>query len=219
MKKIFLLLIAASAALTSCGSDDGDGGSKKPSVITMEGGGDLFTYNMTYDDKSRLSTMSSTYNGAHTFTFAYNEKGKVSNVAVSDSGYEGVAFTYDAQGRLATVTRTGHAAMPVTWTDSKTLTVDGSTIKLDAKGDFAYLEGGTFSRDSGKGAFANVKGVDALTMYFTEYETLFFAAKRPVKMIDMTGFSYVMNNAFESGMFSGATYDLQGTAVTMHVTY
>jgi hypothetical protein len=109
--------------------------------------------------------------------------------------------------------------MPVTWTDATTLTYDGTTIKLDSKGDLLQYDTATFTRDSGNGAFANVKGVDGLTMFIIESQSLFFASKKPAKIIAGTGFSYVMVNTLEGGMLKSASFNAQGTPYTMTITY
>ncbi|RZJ69612.1 hypothetical protein [Flavobacterium sp.] len=217
MKKVILFLLA-SVAMVSCGSDDGDGGSKRPSSVTIAGGNESAIMNMTYD-KGRLSTMTSSFNGAHTMAFTYNDKGKVSNVAISGSSTDNIVFTYDADGKLSSLMHSGQTALPFTWTDATTVTHDGHTIKVDSKGDLVMYDSVSFTRDSGKGAFANVKGIDGLTLLLIDQTTLYYASKKPVKIITGPGISYIMNNTLSGGMLTNATFDLSGVPYTMNITY
>ncbi|NUY81202.1 hypothetical protein HUK80_09875 [Flavobacterium sp. MAH-1] len=217
MKKVFLFLMA-SMALVSCGSDDG-GGAKRPSMVALAGGSESLVYNMTYDSKGRLNTLTSSQSGSHTYTFAYNESGKVASATASGSITGVIGFAYNEDGKLSTVTRTGEEPTTVTWIDATTATVGTTTVKLDAKGDLQLYDTASFTRDTGKGAFASVKGVDGLTLLFIEQQTLFFASKKPAKTISGSGVAYIMNNDFEGGMISGATFDANGTPYTMTITY
>lgn len=205
-------------ALVSCGSDDG-GSAKRPSLVSLAGGSESLLYSMTYDNKGRLNTMSSSQGGAHTYTFAYNESGKVSNVITSGSITDAIAFAYNEDGQLTSVTHSGEEPTVVTWLDETTANVGSTTIKLDSRGDLQMYDTATFTRDTGKGAFASVKGVDGLTMLFIEQQTLFFASKKPAKTISGSGAAYIMNNDFEGGMISGATFDAGGTPYVMTITY
>ncbi|RZJ69613.1 hypothetical protein [Flavobacterium sp.] len=216
MKKVFLFLLA-SMAMVSCGSDDGDGGSKRPSSVTIVGGNESYLFSMTYD-KGRLNTLSSNYGGAHTFTFAYNGQGKVSTVSATGSTTDPIAFTYDGSGKLSSVTRSGQT-FPVTWSDATTANIDGSTVKVDERGDIVMMDGAIVTRDTGKGAFANVKGVDGLTLYLTEILTFYYAGKRPLKTVTGSGVGVVFSNETQGGMLKSATFASSGTTYTMNITY
>lgn len=218
MKKVFLFLLTATT-LVSCGSDDGDGGSKRASMVNIQGGSESLAYTMTYDSKGRLGTLTSTSGGAHTYSFSYNDSGRVSMVTATGSVTEPTSFTYNEEGKIATVTRGNQAPMVVTWTDATTMTVDGTTIKVDNKGDLMMYDAVVFSRDSGKGAFASVKGVDGLSLLFLETQTMFFASKQPVKSISGNGIAYVMNNSLSGGYVSSATFEASGTPYTMNISY
>jgi hypothetical protein len=100
-----------------------------------------------------------------------------------------------------------------------TLSIDGSTVILDSKGDLLTFDTISFTRDSGKGAFASVKGVDGLVLALLETQTVFFASKKPAKTISGGGSAYIMNNDMEGGYVSGATFDASGTPYTMTITY
>ncbi|MBD3582648.1 hypothetical protein [Flavobacterium selenitireducens] len=217
-RNLFLFLLATTA-LVSCGSDDNEGGSKRPTLVSLQGGTESIQYTMSYDDKGRLGSMTSNAGGAHTFTFAYNEKGKVSNVTTSGAVTDPISFTYNEQGKLATFARGNQAPFVVNWVDATTLTIDGTTIKVDSKNDLVMYDVLSITRDSGKGAFSGVKGVDGLTMLLIETQTLFFASKKPVKTILGSGGGYILANSFQGGMVSGATFDISGTPYTMTISY
>lgn len=218
MKKVFLFLLASTALLTSCGSDD-SGGSKRPSNVTLVGGGESIVYNMTYDTKGRLNTLTSTFQGAHTYTFVYNEKGKISNISASGSTTIGMTLAYNSDGKLSTITRTGEEPVAITWISDTSFTYGDTTILTDAKGNLVQFDIVSFTRDTGKGAFASVKGSDEFILAALESQTLFFASKKPAKTISGGGSAYIMDNDFEGGYVSGATFNANGTQFTMSITY
>jgi len=217
MKKVLLMLLA-SVAMVSCGSDDGNGKSKRPETVTIAGGTESYLFGMTYDNKGRLSTMSSNYVDNHTFSFSYNESGKVSNVGVTGSGASSVAFTYGTDGRLATLTR-GGSPYTVNWTDASTVSIDGTVIKVDSNGDLAMIDQAVLTRDSGKGAFANVKGVDGLTMYLVEMTSAYYASKKPLKSFTGSGVGTVLTNQMQGGYVTSATFPVSGSNYVMNITY
>jgi len=218
MKKVFLFLLAATS-LMSCGSDDGEGETKRPSMVSIQGGNESYLFTMTYDTKGRLGTLTSTASGAHSFTFSYNEDDKVTAVASSGTVTDPILFTYSPDGKLATVTKGNSPAMVATWVDDKTLTLDNMNIVLDSKGDLTVVDGIAFTRDSGKGAFAGVKGIDALTLLIVESPTFFFASKKPVKTFVGAGLAYIMTNTFSKGYLSTSSFQAQGVPFTINVTY
>lgn len=217
MKKVFLFLLA-SVAMVSCGSDDGDGGSKRPSSVVISGGGQSYSYNMSYGEKGRLSTMTSSYGGAHTIAFSYNDKGKVSTAIMTGGVSENFSFTYDADGKMTSYTN-GSGTTTVTWANPTTVTVGSTTLNLDNKGDVLFYDSLTFAYENKKGAFANVKGIDALTLLILDLPTIYFGSKKPIATISGSGTSYIMSNTFSGGMLSQATFSSGSDTFNINVTY
>lgn len=216
MKKVFLFLLAATT-LISCGSDDEDA-TKRPSLITLQGAGQSYAFNMTFD-KGRLATMTSNVDGASTYAFSYNDKGKVSTVAMSGTDTGTISFTYNTDGKLATVTYPGAEPLTATWAGDTNVTIDGMTYTFDAKGDLLVYDTATFMRENGKGAFASVKNFDMLTLLLVEPVTLYFANKRPTTSVTGDGTAITFTNQSSGGYISSSMFTVGSTVYSVNYMY
>lgn len=220
MKKIFLFLLAATT-LVSCGDDDSSGSAKMPSSVNLTStGGDAINWAITYDSKKRVTQINRTGDNARNTIFTYGENGKVATATITGSASGTYTFGYDDQKRLTSVTQSGQPALTLTYINDTTISVAGTTITLDNRGDISTYSTLAFSRDaSKKGAFANVK-FDPIVQAIIDSQTLFFASKKPTLTISgESAESYIMTNTYDSGYLSGSQFVQSGDTYNLIITY
>lgn len=181
MKKL-LLLFAATALMLSCGDDDNGGSALKPSTITLQNGdGEPVVRTFTYDNKNRIQTMSG---GTSTHTFAYNNKGKVASISVP--GEDPVLFTYAANGDLQSFS-SGDTVYPVTQLGDNSFSIGTDTYTYMSNGDWSKFAAYNFTYASGKGPFANVRGMNGLAIAIVDTESFLYAARKQLNTITIEG--------------------------------
>jgi YD repeat-containing protein len=212
MKKIITVLLL-SVFLSNCGSDDSGGSSLKPTSMSASSGGTTDLRTFTYDNKDRLQSMTS---DGDAINFTYNNKNKVDKITIGTDFYQ---FAYNSSNQLISVTDQDGDVTAVTPLGNNSYTIEGTTVALDANGDFTAFSNVTFTHGSTKGAFANVKAFDALALYFADEASYIYAAKKRVTNIGSNGSQFAFTyTEGEKGLPATATLN-SGTATTIIYTY
>ncbi|RZJ72877.1 hypothetical protein [Flavobacterium sp.] len=174
MKKLLPLFLLALCLFGCSGDDSGSNSKAKPTSVLYELQG-LFskTNYFTYDSKSRISTVS---DGQHLSTISYNPDNSVDEIVGPDLFYK---FNYDQSKKLISLTDADENLIPVQSPSNGVRIIEGQTFSTNSSGDWTLVDGITFTYGSKKGAFANVKNVDALAIWLVEnMSTVYLSKKR-----------------------------------------
>ncbi|MBD3582999.1 hypothetical protein [Flavobacterium selenitireducens] len=181
MKKLFLIATFGLLA-ASCGDDDSGASGKVPTQIVMTGDDPQFNnvYTFAYENR-RLKQITRTGAQDVTYVLNYGNSKKPQSVAVTGDLEATVLFTYDDRNRLIRSVVGGNS-IDILYLEGNAFVISNVTEgSLTDDGDLGTLGVTQFTyENSKKGAFANVKGADALMLAVIETNMPYYASKKPV---------------------------------------
>ncbi len=163
--------------MISCSDDDsGSASGPKPTTVTVNG----ISRTFAYDEKGRIVSL---IKDGDLATFQYNSKNQVQTV--SDAN-ETITFTYDSDGKYTGFSTSNGQSIVLTHLGNDAYVSNGESYAFYANGDWKiYL--GTLHYNSKKGAFANVKHLNALALAVVDPESVYFASRKRHESIDSQG--------------------------------
>lgn len=214
------LFLMASAAMVSCGSDDGESSAKLPSNVALAAGPTALNYSFSFDDKRNLTQLVRSGSEPATVQITYGSNGKASGASkIAGGTTTSYTFGYDSEGRLNSYTPQGQPTVNLTWTNDNTMSYDGNTYTFTDKGDIVLYQTLAFNyANAKKGPFANAK-YDAFILTLLDNQSPLFATRQPISSISAGGQVIIMNNTFESGYLATMTFSDNMTTGTMTVSY
>jgi len=193
--------------MLSCGDDDSNSGSGlKPSTITIAANPSV-SFNMAYDNKNRLSTITQS---GFTATFTYGSDNKLDLISNGTNSYQ---FNYADNGNLVSVIDEDDDQLPISQTGENAYMYDGTLLTFDEQGDWKSAGTTSFTYAAQKGPFANVKHLNQLALQLVLPSPFFYTGKKRLESLNPNGVPFTIT-ATEGERGLPATYSFNGSTIS-----